>query len=69
MFADFTGSVNERDTLAYRIGGFHQNVKPFRNNTDETNSLLSLGMPWLPNEHSEIIFQYDFIDQDPGDTD
>ncbi|AGH46707.1 TonB-dependent siderophore receptor [Paraglaciecola psychrophila] len=66
VFADFTGSVNGSDTLAYRIGGFHQNVKPFRNNTDETNSLLSLGMTWLPSEHSEIIFQYDFIDQDLG---
>ena len=48
VFADFTGSVNESDTLAYRVGGFHQNVKPFRNNTDETNTLLSLGMTWLP---------------------
>jgi iron complex outermembrane receptor protein len=66
VFADFTGSVNESDTLAYRVGGFHQNVKPFRNNTDETNTLLSLGMTWLPSEHSEIIFQYDFIDQDLG---
>lgn len=66
VFADFTGSVNEGETLAYRVGGFHQNVKPFRNNTDETNSLLSLGMTWLPSEHSEIIFQYDFIDQDLG---
>jgi len=64
VFADFTGSVNNSDTLAYRIGGFHQNVKPFRNNTDESNSLLSLGMTWLPSEHSEIIFQYDYIDQD-----
>ena len=66
VFADFTGSVNENETLAYRVGGFHQNVKPFRNNTDETNSLLSLGMTWLPTEDSEIIFQYDFINQDLG---
>lgn len=66
VFADFTGSVNDSETLAYRVGGFHQNVKPFRNNTDETNSLLSLGMTWLPTEDSEIIFQYDFIDQDLG---
>lgn len=62
--ADFTGSANESDTLAYRIGGFHQNVEPFRNNTNETNSLLSLGLTWLPSEYSEITFQYDYIDQD-----
>jgi iron complex outermembrane receptor protein len=65
-FADLTGSVNGSDTLAYRVSGFHQSVEPFRNNTDESNTLLSLGMTWLPTENSEIIFQYDHIDQDLG---
>ena len=66
FFGDSTGSINDDDTLAYRVGAFHQNVKPFRNNTDETNTLLSLGLTWAPTSTSKLIFQYDFIDQDLG---
>lgn len=65
FFGDSTGSITD-DTLAYRVGAFYQNVKPFRNNTDETNTLLSLGLTWAPTVTSELIFQYDYIDQDLG---
>jgi iron complex outermembrane receptor protein len=65
-YADTTNTINEDSTLAYRLGGFYQNKKGFRNNTDETNTLLSAGLTWLPTDDVDITFQYDFIDQDLG---
>ena len=66
VFADSTGSLNSDETLAYRVGAFHQNVEPFRNNTDETNTLVSLGLTWAITSDTRLIFQYDFVDQDLG---
>ena len=61
-----TGTLNKDETLAYRVGGFYQSKDGFRNNTDEKNTLLSAGLTWLPNDKTELIFQYDYIDQDLG---
>lgn len=66
VYAESTGSLDEDTTLAYRIGGFYQNVKPFRNNTDESNLLLSGGLTWLASQTTQLTLQYDFIDQDLG---
>lgn len=65
-YADTTNAINEDATLAYRLGGFYQSKKGFRNNTDEENTLLSAGLTWLPTDDVDITFQYDFIDQDLG---
>jgi iron complex outermembrane receptor protein len=64
--AETTGTLNEDETLAYRVGGFYQSKDGFRNNTDEKNTLLSAGLTWLANDKTELIFQYDYIDQDLG---
>jgi iron complex outermembrane receptor protein len=64
--AETTGTLNKDETLAYRVGGFYQSKDGFRNNTDEKNTLLSAGLTWLPNDKTELIFQYDYIDQDLG---
>ena len=61
-----TGAINNSDKFAYRVGGFYQNKKAFRNNTDENNVLLSGGLTWVVNDNTDVIFQYDYIDQDLG---
>jgi iron complex outermembrane receptor protein len=64
--AETTGTINKDETLAYRLGAFHQSKDGFRDNADEKNTLLSVGLTWLPNNSTEFIFQYDYIDQDLG---
>jgi iron complex outermembrane recepter protein len=66
IYADSTGSLNQQQTLAYRLGAFHQGVKPFRNNLDEKNTLISGGLSWLVTESTKVTLQYDYIDQDLG---
>lgn len=61
-----TGAINKSETLAYRLGGFYQSKDGFRNNANEENTLLSAGLTWLANEHTDLTFQYDYIDQDLG---
>lgn len=61
-----TGAIDNNETLAYRLGGFYQGKDGFRDNTNEENTLLSLGLTWLPMDNTELIFQYDSIDQDLG---
>ncbi|NOU50980.1 TonB-dependent receptor [Pseudoalteromonas sp. JBTF-M23] len=51
------------DKVAYRLGAFHQNKDSFRNNAVEANSLLSAGLTWYATDATELIFQYDHIDQ------
>ncbi|BBN81301.1 ligand-gated channel [Pseudoalteromonas sp. A25] len=60
--AETTGTLSE-DVLAYRVAGFHQNKESYRNNVEESNTLLSAGLTWYANEKTELIFQYDHIDQ------
>ncbi|MBD1581646.1 TonB-dependent receptor [Pseudoalteromonas sp. S16_S37] len=57
-----TGTLSE-NTLAYRVAGFHQDKNSYRNNAEETNTLLSAGLTWYANDKTELIFQYDHIDQ------
>ncbi|CAH9061891.1 Metal-pseudopaline receptor CntO [Pseudoalteromonas sp. CIP111854] len=57
-----TGTLSE-DVLAYRVAGFHQNKNSYRNNVEEANTLLSAGITWYANDKTELIFQYDHIDQ------
>ncbi|MEW6993763.1 TonB-dependent siderophore receptor [Colwelliaceae bacterium MEBiC 14330] len=64
--AEITGGIDENDSLAYRVGAFYQTKDGYRNNTEEENTLISAGLTWLPSENSELIFQYDYIDQDLG---
>ncbi|GAB3012828.1 TonB-dependent siderophore receptor [Bowmanella dokdonensis] len=65
-YGDSTGSLNEEQSLAYRLGGFYQHTQPYRNNTDETNLLLSAGLSWMASDATQLSLQYDFIDQDLG---
>jgi len=65
-FADTTGAVSGNEELAYRAGVFYQDRETFRNNTDEENLLLSLGLTWALADSTELTLQYDFIDQDLG---
>ncbi len=64
--AETTGTLNKDETLAYRVGGFYQSKDGFRNNADEKNTLLSAGLTWVLNDKTELVFQYDYIDQDLG---
>lgn len=63
-FIDSTDALNSDASLAYRVGGFYQRKKPFRNNTDEKNTLISTGLTWIVNDSTSLSLQYDFIDQD-----
>ena len=64
LSVDSTGALADSDDMAYRIAGFYHDKKPFRNNTNEENLLISGGLTWNISEQTEVIFQYDFIDQD-----
>ncbi|MFT4924020.1 MAG: iron complex outermembrane receptor protein [Phenylobacterium sp.] len=63
-YAQTTGPMNKDSNLAYRLAGFSQNKKGFRNNTDEKNTLLSGGLTWLASDAVDLTLQYDYIDQD-----
>lgn len=63
---DTTGAFGDSDDWAYRLGGFYQNKKGFRNNTDESNVLISGGVSWVVSDQTSMTLQYDFIDQDLG---
>ncbi len=62
--AESTGGFSTSSDLAYRVGGFYQDKRPFRNNTDEKNVLLSAGLTWLVSDSTELTIEYDYIDQD-----
>jgi iron complex outermembrane receptor protein len=63
---DTTGVINDDETLAYRVGAYHQSKDSFRRNANEHNTLLSAGVTWLVNDNTDLTFQYDHIDQDLG---
>lgn len=63
-FVDSTGAINKAETLAYRVGAYHQSKDSYRNNADEKNTLFSAGLTWLVNDNIDLTFQYDHIDQE-----
>lgn len=63
-FVDTTGAMNSDETLAYRVGAYHQSKDSFRNNADEENTIISTGLTWLVNDQVDLTFQYDYLKQE-----
>ncbi|KAA1164748.1 TonB-dependent siderophore receptor [Pseudoalteromonas fuliginea] len=61
-----TGSVNDEQTQAYRIGIYKDSQNPFRYNTSEDNTIIDLGYRFDFNNESNLVLQYTNIDQDLG---
>lgn len=63
-FVDTTGAMNSDETLAYRVGAYHQSKDSFRNNADEENTIISTGLTLLVNDQVDLTFQYDYLKQE-----
>lgn len=59
-----TGSVNNEQTQAYRVGVYKESQNPFRYNTGEDNTIIDLGYRFDFDNASNLVLQYTNIDQD-----
>lgn len=61
-----TGSVNDEQTQAYRVGIYKDTEKPFRENTTEDNTIIDLGYRFDFTNNTNLVLQYTNIDQELG---
>ncbi|WP_283709120.1 TonB-dependent siderophore receptor [Pseudoalteromonas prydzensis] len=61
-----TGSVNDAQTQAYRVGIYKDSDKPFRENTSEDNTIIDLGYRFDFSDDTNLVLQYTHIDQELG---
>lgn len=61
-----TGSANEAQTQAYRVGIYKDSDKPFRSNTSEDNTIVDLGYRFDFTDYTNLVLQYTHIDQELG---
>ncbi|MBB1408042.1 TonB-dependent siderophore receptor [Pseudoalteromonas sp. SG44-17] len=61
-----TGSANDAQTQAYRVGVYKDSDKPFRENTSEDNTIIDLGYRFDFNNDTNLVLQYTHVDQDLG---
>jgi len=63
---ELTGSVNNDETQAYRIGLYRDSESPFRDNTSADNTILDLGYRIDMNPATSLVLQYTDIQQELG---
>ncbi|WP_027856748.1 TonB-dependent siderophore receptor [Marinobacterium jannaschii] len=63
---EMTGAANEQETQAYRLGIYNASEEPFRNNTDEDNTIVDLGYRFDFSDETNLVLQYTDIKQALG---
>lgn len=61
---EYSGAVNDSETLRARIGGFYEHKEPFRFNTVDENVILDTSIAFVPSSRTSLLFQATYVDQE-----
>jgi len=59
---DITGPVAGRDDIAFRLGGFYEEINDFRNNAGEETGILTAQGAWKPGPATELVASLEYYD-------
>lgn len=62
--AEYTGSLNEDDTLFFRVGAAFEDTDTFRFNTNKKDIVLAADLLWKPSNDTRAELKFDYVEQD-----
>lgn len=60
---EYTGAINEAETISIRLGAFYEQKDPFRYNTEDENIILDAGISFDLKEETSLLLQATYVDQ------
>lgn len=60
---EFSGPVNDNETVKLRLGGYSQKKKPWRYNSTESNAIIDVGLQFELGSKSSVLLQGIYMDQ------
>ena len=62
--AEYSGSLNQDNTLLFRVGAAFEDTDTFRFNTNKEDIVLAADLLWKPTEETRAEFKFDYVEQD-----
>lgn len=60
---EYSGPINDAESMRIRLGGYHQGKEPWRNNTRESNTILDGSLEFDLGTRSTLLLQGVYMDQ------
>lgn len=61
---EYTGALNEDETLMFRLGAAYEDTDTFRTNTNKEDIVLAADIRWRPSAETDAQFKFDYVKQD-----